>query len=155
MKPFDTQVKEMLHSTHIILHHSLTRDGQTVSWNAIRKYHTRDLGWRDIGYHFGIELVGDHYEILLGRQLDETGAHCRQKNMNRKSFGICLVGNFDDHKIPEAQWNLALKLVRSLMHVFTISLENIKGHCEYANYKTCPGKNFSLTAFRSLLRSMP
>jgi N-acetyl-anhydromuramyl-L-alanine amidase AmpD len=75
--------------------------------------------------------------------------------MNKKSFGICVVGNFDEHKIPEEQWSLTLKLTRALMNVFHIPLDNIQGHNEYAHYKTCPGKNFKMTMFRTLLRSMP
>ena len=133
---------------NIIIHHSLTKDGKTVSWNAIRKYHI-GLGWRDIGYHYGIELVGDVYEISVGRMMNESGAHCKQQGMNYKSLGICCIGNFDVDLVPEKQWQLCLTLVRSLVDVLPLSIDNIYGHNEFAYYKSCPGTNWSMNKFRS------
>lgn len=135
---------------NIIIHHSLTKDGKTVSWNAIRKYHL-SLGWRDIGYHYGIELVGNRYEILVGRMMNETGAHCKQQNMNNESIGICCVGNFDASLVPHIQWQTCLVLVRSLVDILGVSVGHIYGHNRFAHYKSCPGNNWSMDKFRSEL----
>ena len=131
---------------YIILHHSLTKDSGTVSWNAIRRYHTVDLGWRDIGYHFGIELVGKQYEILTGRMLNETGAHCKEDRMNYKSVGICFVGNYDIATVPTKMRRLGVRFVASLCDVLRISTDCIYPHSLLAN-KTCPGKLFDFDGF--------
>jgi len=133
--------------THIILHHSLTKDSGTVSWNAIRRYHVHRLGWDYIGYHWGIELVGDRYESLMGRLPNMTGAHCRQARMNHLSWGICLVGNFDKEPPDPTQLMLAKNLVRSLMEIGDIPKHHILMHREFAHYKTCPGILFPFEKF--------
>lgn len=134
--------------THIVIHHSLTKDSETVSWGAIRRYHTKELGWRAIGYHFGIELARDQQETFLGRFPGERGAHCPQDGMNRVSLGICLVGNFDEAEPPAEQWQRALELVRWLMDEYDIPRANVTGHTEHNPYKSCPGKKFDLEKFR-------
>jgi len=131
---------------NIIIHHSLTKDSGTVSWGAIRKYHIETLGWDDIGYNFGIELVGDHYEILIGRMPNVQGAHT--KGMNHDSLGICMVGNFDIESPPKEQWDMGVKLCEYLMHIYDIQPDNIYAHRDWASYKSCPGNMFSIMAFR-------
>jgi N-acetylmuramoyl-L-alanine amidase len=132
--------------THIVIHHSLTADSQTVSWDAIRKYHLAQ-GWVAIGYHYGLELIGDHYEILKGRMDDDVGAHCKEQNMNARSIGICCVGNFDLVAPPLAQADMLVELVAFLMRQYQISVSNVKRHSDYATYKSCPGALFSWEEF--------
>lgn len=136
---------------YIILHHSLTKDSKTVSWQAIRRYHVNDLKWNAIGYHWGLEVINDRHEILVGRMMTETGAHCKQLGMNSLSFGICHIGNFDEIEPPTEMWNMSLHLSRTLMEVFKIPKENVRGHREFAFYKTCPGLLFDVRKYRSQL----
>ena len=135
----------------IILHHSLTKDSETVSWQAIRRYHIDTMKWNDIGYHYGIEIVNDQHEILVGRMPNQSGAHCKQMGMNRMSVGICFVGNFDDGKPLPEMWVMGLRFVRGLMDIYQIPRQNIKGHRELCDYKSCPGFYFDLNKFRSQL----
>lgn len=137
--------------THIVIHHSLTKDGTTVSWGAIRWYHTQTLGWLQIGYHYGVELVGQYYEILAGRMQDQIGAHCKEGGMNNCSLGICCVGNFDAEIVPSAQLDTLIKLTRSLMGVFQIPKSNVHRHTDFAGYKSCPGTKFPWLQFLSML----
>jgi len=131
----------------IIIHHSLTKDSETVSWGAIRRYHI-DMGFNEIGYHYGIELLRDDYEILLGRMVDEVGAHT--KGYNTGSIGICFVGNFDLIIPSKEAWKLGLKLVRFLCRTYNIKKEEIYGHRKFAD-KTCPGLMFDINKFKKEL----
>lgn len=141
----------------IILHHSATKDGLTVSWNAIRRFHTVECAWSDIGYHFGIELVADpgdpagSYEILMGRMPDQGGAHT--KDQNQQSIGVCFVGAFDDEPPPERQWKQGLRLVAWLCRQYNFGPADVYGHRDFAN-KTCPGLKFDLLRFKSELNAI-
>jgi hypothetical protein len=150
---------------HIIIHHSLTADSGTVSWDDIRRYHVQTLGWRAIGYQFGVEAVDAGYEVLLGRWWDEAGAHTKELDMNGRSLGVCLVGNFDETPTPPAQLALTLELVRRLQRLFRIPGEKVLGHREVGllagfdwrqgEYKSCPGRLFDMDAFRRALAGPP
>jgi hypothetical protein len=130
----------------IILHHSATADGPTVSWGAIRRFHVVECAWGAIGYHYGIELVGDYYEVLIGRLPYEVGAHTQ--GQNSCSLGVCFVGNFDKAVVPREQWAKGLWLCRSLISQFGIARDAIFGHRSFAN-KSCPGQHFDVERFKS------
>jgi hypothetical protein len=126
-----------------MIHHSLTKDGETVSWGAIRRYHVETLKWLDIGYHFGVELVGDDYEVLVGRPLTMQGAHCYQEGMNRVAIGVCCVGNYDEGPPPEEMLRiLGRSLIAPLMEIFDIPERSIVFHRDFAQ-KSCPGEKFT------------
>lgn len=155
---------------HILLHHSLSKDGSVNDWEAIRKYHmsyrvdgyivARDLyerkksagqgklfeePWSDIGYNFGIEQVNDRLILQVGRPLTIAGAHCKEGGMNERAIGVCVVGNFDEQPLDDSRYNFLVDVCLSLCLMFKIPPENIQGHRQYATYKSCPGKNINPT----------
>ena len=134
---------------YIILHHSLTKDSKTVSWSAIRRYHVHQLNWSAIGYHYGIELVNDHYEILVGRMMNIIGAHTY--GYNDRSLGICFVGNFDIERPEDSMLMVGKNLVRSLLEVFNLEVSDVKGHRYFNTNKSCPGLKFPLEEFKKTL----
>ena len=142
----------MLSRTHIVLHHSLTADSKTVSWQAIRRYHMDAMGWSDIGYHYGIELVSDRHEVLVGRPEHLAAAAVREQDMNRLGLHVCLVGNFDIAPPTEVMLEVAAKsILLPLMRRHGIPLVRVVGHHLYAPYKTCPGSLFDWATLLRLL----
>ena len=136
----------------VIVHHSLTRDSGTVSWGAIRRYHTNVNGWQDIGYHAGVELTKaggvESFETLVGRPWDMNGAHCKHDGMNQKALGVCLVGDFDGTTVPAGQIDRAVDLVAMWCRMHQIPVDNVHGHRDHHPQKTCPGDLFDMPDFR-------
>lgn len=126
-----------------------------MSWGAIRNYHL-SLGWTDIGYHAGVELVSimveesdayrifghsGAYEILMGRMWDRPGAHTIGRNYD--ALGICFIGNYDLIAPPEPMLIAGAKLIALWMKLFNILPQMVYPHSAFVD-KSCPGKMFPL-----------
>lgn len=169
---------------YIVLHHSLTEDGETNDWEAIRKYHTSwryqgriitaqeaaalkaqgkkpESPWSDIGYHLGIELQGGKIVLQQGRPIGRPGAHCVEAGMNRRSIGICVVGNFDLAPPSLEKLTFLRSVITGLKIKYAIPPANVIGHRDAGlmagfdwrkgQFKTCPGKLFPLDTLRGML----
>jgi hypothetical protein len=137
-----------------MIHHSLTQDGETVSWGAIEHYHKAARGWQDIGYHYGVERIQGRPYALIGRGENQVAAACREGQMNSRALHVCCVGNYDlEPPAPDTLDVLIRRVLLPLMDRYRIPAGNIVGHHAYAPYKSCPGIKFNLTALRASLPS--
>ena len=135
------------HPVHeIVIHCAATRPdwmepaGLAAQVAEIRRWHVRDRGWKDIGYHW---LIGRDGKVLPGRPETVIGAGVTGHNTG--VIHVCLIGGhgaaasdrFADH-FTEAQ------AARLLAHLAAIAMRTgiarISGHNEWAA-KACPGFN--------------
>lgn len=120
----------------LIVHCSATPEGRDVKTETIKDWHVNGNHWKDIGYHYVIELDGS---IHKGRDESVIGAHCSGQNAD--SIGICYVGGVDkDCKTPkdtrtEAKKQSLIKLLKELKQKYTGAV--IYGHRDFAK-KECP-----------------
>lgn len=146
--------------TYIMLHHSLTADSGSVSWAAIERYHKEVEGWRDIGYHAGVELVGEPdklgayaYQAMIGRPEADVASACPQGGMNELALHVCCVGNYDIAAPSLAMLErLVARVVLPWMTEFGIPPERIVGHRDYNPHKSCPGTKFEIEQVRRMVR---
>lgn len=114
----------------IILHCTATT--KDPSAKTIDKWH-KDQGWAGIGYHFLIRKDGT---LEKGRDLEQVGAHC--KNKNKYSIGIALNG-LDVFYVE--QFKTCAKLIAGLQKQF--GELKISGHNQYST-KLCPVFNIEI-----------
>mgnify|MGYP003135681650 FL=1 len=119
----------------IIFHCSATIEGQNISAATIKRWHVRDRGWSDIGYHYIIGLDG---KIESGRPVNKQGAHA--KGFNKTSIGVCYIGGLSKNKRAkdtrtDAQKNAMIKLIKTLKNIYPDA--TLHGHREFSN-KSCP-----------------
>ena len=119
----------------IILHCTATPEGKHFDVDTIRRWHVKDRGWKDIGYHYVIYLDGSVHE---GRPLEQAGAHTSGHNSD--SIGIVYVGGVDKNgkakdTLNEAQETAMVNLIKSLREEHGDM--SLHGHNEFAA-KACP-----------------
>lgn len=113
----------------IILHCTDTPYNTTV--DSIRNYHVNVKHWKDIGYHY---LVDVHGNVIAGRPIEQVGAHCAGHNKN--SVGIAYIGKYPRTLQITSMADICKSLIVDYPDITKISL-----HCNYNNYKTCPNFN--------------
>lgn len=138
--------------SRVVIHHSLTPDGDTLSYPAIRRYHIDQRGWREIAYHLVVERMGGDLYAILGRALDETGAHA--PGANRDSIGVCIVGNFTRERPDDELLAFAANHVAGFCRELDIepNTETIVGHRDVTPGRTCPGEAFPMREFVAMVR---
>ncbi len=136
--------------THIVIHHSGTRQGNVRDMDRYHREQRRMVN--GLGYHFVIgngQGMADG-EIAIGprwsRQQD--GGHLASAAQNQYAIGICLIGNFDQTR-PTAQQLASLRaLVRHLQQQCGIPTSQVTTHTLINVRPTrCPGRHFPTEAF--------
>ncbi|MFO7961505.1 MAG: N-acetylmuramoyl-L-alanine amidase [Nitriliruptoraceae bacterium] len=86
-------VHHTAHSGSSSVANSYTREEAPGLVRAMHRYHTRSLGWADIGYNVLVDRFGTVYEGRKGGFTNGViGAHAA--GWNTGSFGVSVIGNF-------------------------------------------------------------
>jgi N-acetylmuramoyl-L-alanine amidase len=119
----------------IIVHCADTPEGRDDRAADIKRWHTEERGWSDIGYHYVVDLDGT---IEPGRPIETAGAHCTGHNAD--SIGVCYIGGCDKKMQPKDTRTDAQKASLVLLLKYLVAKYpgvTIYGHRDFAN-KSCP-----------------
>ena len=119
----------------IIVHCADTPEGRDDRAADIKRWHTEERGWSDIGYHYVVDLDGT---IEPGRPVEKAGAHCTGHNAD--SIGVCYIGGCDKKMQPKDTRTDAQKASLLLLLKYLVAKYpgvTIYGHRDFAN-KSCP-----------------
>jgi hypothetical protein len=140
--PVKSKVNAMNGISKITIHHegwtavNFTGESTTAQRiEKIRKYHTGEKRWGDIGYHYIVDRAGRVWE---GRPIQYQGAHVSQNNEH--NVGILVLGNFEKQSPSSAQLKSLYGTVATLTKQYKIRTKMVRSHREI-NPTTCPGKN--------------
>jgi len=121
---------------YITLHHSATLQGNAERFD---RYHRR-RGMGGLFYHFviGNGTLSDDGQIEVGWRWE------KQTQVERAyDVQICLVGNFNQQQVTEAQLTSLVDLINVLRKQYDIQLSNVRRHKDIEGCITeCPGDFF-------------
>lgn len=127
--------------TLLDLHHT---GADEVNTKAVRDYHMNVRGYGDIGYNMVIEPDGT---VGMGRDVKWTAAHdigmVNGQVMNKISFGLAHIGNFEKREMPEAQFQSSVREAAKICKKYLILPTStfVRKHSD--QFQTvCPGKFF-------------
>jgi len=118
--------------TTIFVHCSASMIGNL---EMITAWHTdpkpKGNGWSKVGYHYIILRDGT---VEKGLPDSEIGIHAR--GYNTSSIGICLIGKEGLYTMAQAA--SLRQLLQVLRAQYDLKPEDIRGHYEVNDHKTCP-----------------
>ena len=135
---------------YIVIHCTATPEGRHHTVDEIRKWHQYGNGWRDIGYHYVIEIEESQNQIpedLIkeGRSLQYQGAHVAK--YNHCSVGVCYVGGMsaDMSKPQDTRTHLQKHALWLIVEILKRKFPGAKvvGHHDLDPRKACPSFNVS------------
>ena len=135
---------------HIVIHHTASESGNVETINSAhlaRKESKTGKAWLGIGYHFlignGSGMGDGEIEPTFRWRQQLHGAHAGVEEYNQHGIGICLVGNFENHRPSTAQLAAVKRLVGVLKSEYRIRSDKVVGHRSVKS-TACPGKLFPL-----------
>lgn len=120
----------------IVIHHEAGNNG----FNSVNQMHRQKWNFvSSLGFYIGYQYYINKDGILYkGREETDEGAHTLG-GWNRKSIGICLMGNFEFEHPAQKQLDTLEKLIVDIQERRNILDTEIYGHRELWPTK-CPGK---------------
>jgi hypothetical protein len=97
------------------LHHTADRNDYTAAevfgiMRATYTYHTVTRGWGDIGYNVIVDRFGRMFEGRYGGLASTViGAHAG--GFNTGTFGVSMLGNYDEVPVPQATVNAVAEII--------------------------------------------
>ena len=113
--PWFNRTIQQVHIHHTVNSNDYSADDVPALLRGIYRYHTKNLGWSDVGYNFLVDRFGTIWQGRAGgSQLAVRGAHTL--GFNSTSTGIAVIGNFDEIE-PSRH------VVRALVHLAAWKLD--------------------------------
>ena len=120
----------------IIVHCTGTPEGRNHTVEDIRAWH-KAQGWKDIGYHFLVDIDGKEFE---GRPIEQIGAHC--SGYNADSIGIVYVGGMtkDMKAAKDTRTDKQKETLKAIIDRLKTKFQkaNVFGHNDFNKGKACP-----------------